>query len=111
MSPVDCTRLLERPRKKDTPIGPPEQATLGPFLRRTLRRKQMQNTYTLGSRTFILDQDEAEAALEAKRVIGGRETMTFNLLPLRRAAVGMRRRPHATGPRWHSVAVRGPEAQ
>jgi ribonucleoside-diphosphate reductase beta chain len=83
MSPVDCPRLLERPRKKDTPIGPPEQATLGPFLRRTLRRKQMQKTYTLGSRTFILDHDKAEAALAAKRVIGGRETMTFNLLPLR----------------------------
>ena len=43
----------------------------------------MQKTYTLGSRTFVLDQDKAEAALAAKRVIGGRETMTFNLLPLR----------------------------
>jgi ribonucleoside-diphosphate reductase beta chain len=43
----------------------------------------MQKTYTLGSRTFVLDQGKAEAALAAKRVIGGRETMTFNLLPLR----------------------------
>ncbi|HET8758764.1 MAG TPA: ribonucleotide-diphosphate reductase subunit beta [Solirubrobacteraceae bacterium] len=43
----------------------------------------MQKTYTLGSRTFVLDQDKAEAALAAKRVVGGRETMTFNLLPLR----------------------------
>jgi ribonucleoside-diphosphate reductase beta chain len=43
----------------------------------------MQKTYTLGDRTFVLDQDKAEAALEAKRVVGGRETMTFNLLPLR----------------------------
>jgi ribonucleoside-diphosphate reductase beta chain len=43
----------------------------------------MQKTYTLGDRTFILDQDKAEAALAAKRVVGGRETMTFNLLPLR----------------------------
>jgi ribonucleoside-diphosphate reductase beta chain len=43
----------------------------------------MQKTYTLGSRTFILDQAKAEAALAAKRVVGGRETMTFNLLPLR----------------------------
>jgi ribonucleoside-diphosphate reductase beta chain len=43
----------------------------------------MQKTYKLGDRTFILDQDKAEAALAAKRVVGGRETMTFNLLPLR----------------------------
>jgi len=43
----------------------------------------MQKTYTLGDRSFILDQDKAEAALAAKRVVGGRETMTFNLLPLR----------------------------
>ena len=43
----------------------------------------MQKTYTLGARTFTLDQGKAEAALAAKRVIGGRETMTFNLLPLR----------------------------
>jgi ribonucleoside-diphosphate reductase beta chain len=43
----------------------------------------MQKTYTLGPRTFVLDQTKAEAALAAKRVVGGRETMTFNLLPLR----------------------------
>ena len=43
----------------------------------------MQKTYMLGARTFVLDQDKAEAALAAKRVVGGRETMTFNLLPLR----------------------------
>jgi ribonucleoside-diphosphate reductase beta chain len=43
----------------------------------------MQKTYMLGTRTFVLDQDKAEAALAAKRVVGGRETMTFNLLPLR----------------------------
>lgn len=43
----------------------------------------MQKTYTIGDRSFVLDQDKAEAALAAKRVIGGRETMTFNLLPLR----------------------------
>ncbi|MBS1678649.1 MAG: ribonucleotide-diphosphate reductase subunit beta [Actinobacteria bacterium] len=45
----------------------------------------MQKTYTLGTRTFVLDQGKAEEALAAKRVIGGRETMTFNLLPLRYA--------------------------
>jgi len=43
----------------------------------------MQTTYTLGGRAFVLDAARAEEALAAKRVIGGRETMTFNLLPLR----------------------------
>jgi ribonucleoside-diphosphate reductase beta chain len=43
----------------------------------------MQSTYTVGTRTFVLDRGKAEAALAAKRVVGGRETMTFNLLPLR----------------------------
>jgi ribonucleoside-diphosphate reductase beta chain len=43
----------------------------------------MQQTYRIGPRTFVLDRAKAEAALAAKRVIGGRETMTFNLLPLR----------------------------
>lgn len=43
----------------------------------------MQTTYSIGSRTFVLDREKAEAALAAKRVVGGRETMTFNLLPLK----------------------------
>ena len=43
----------------------------------------MQQSYTIGPRTFVLDRAKAEAALAAKRVVGGRETMTFNLLPLR----------------------------
>jgi ribonucleoside-diphosphate reductase beta chain len=43
----------------------------------------MQKTYTVGQRTFVLDRGKAEAALAAKRIVGGRETMTFNLLPLR----------------------------
>jgi ribonucleoside-diphosphate reductase beta chain len=43
----------------------------------------MQKTYTIGARSFVLDQAKADQALGAKRVIGGRETMTFNLLPLR----------------------------
>ena len=45
----------------------------------------MQERYTIGERTFFLDRRKAEAALAAKRVVGGRETMTFNLLPLRYA--------------------------
>lgn len=43
----------------------------------------MLKEYSVGGRTFVLDQAKAEAALSAKRVINGRETMTFNLLPLR----------------------------
>jgi len=43
----------------------------------------VQESYTIGSRTFVLDKAKAEEALAAKRVVGGRETMTFNLLPLR----------------------------
>jgi len=31
----------------------------------------------------VLDQDKAEAAFAAKKVINGRATMTFNLLPLK----------------------------
>lgn len=45
----------------------------------------MQTTYSIGPRTFVLDRDKAEAALASKRVVGGRETMCFNLLPLRYA--------------------------
>lgn len=45
----------------------------------------MQTTYAIGPRTFVLDRDKAEAALASKRVVGGRETMCFNLLPLRYA--------------------------
>lgn len=43
----------------------------------------MQTTYTLGPRTFVLDAGRAEEALGAKRVVGGRATAAFNLLPLR----------------------------
>ncbi|AHF91070.1 ribonucleotide reductase, beta subunit [Opitutaceae bacterium TAV1] len=43
----------------------------------------MQKSFTVGTKTFVLDQAKAEAAFAAKRVINGRETMTFNLLPLK----------------------------
>jgi ribonucleoside-diphosphate reductase beta chain len=43
----------------------------------------MDKTYTIGTRHFVLDHDKAEAAFAAKRVINGRQTMTFNLLPLK----------------------------
>ncbi|MBJ7470434.1 MAG: ribonucleotide-diphosphate reductase subunit beta [Solirubrobacteraceae bacterium] len=53
------------------------------FLHRFRRRSTVQKSYSIGPRTFVLDHAKAEAAVAAKRVIGGRETMTFNLLPLR----------------------------
>src|SRR4051812_48518896 len=43
----------------------------------------MHKTFQVGAKTFVLDQAKAEAAFAAKKVINGRETMTFNLLPLR----------------------------
>ncbi len=43
----------------------------------------MQKSFQVGSKIFILDQAKAEAAFAAKRVINGRESMTFNLLPLK----------------------------
>ena len=43
----------------------------------------MQKTFQVGAKTFILDQAKAEAAFAAKKVINGRVTMTFNLLPLK----------------------------
>ena len=43
----------------------------------------MQKVFQVGSKTFVLDQEKAEAAFAAKKVINGRETMTFNLLPLK----------------------------
>ncbi len=43
----------------------------------------MDKTYKIGNREFTLDQDKAEAAFAAKKVINGRKTMTFNLLPLK----------------------------
>ncbi len=43
----------------------------------------MEKSYTIGNKTFVLDQTKAEEAFAAKRIINGRETMTFNLLPLK----------------------------
>ncbi len=43
----------------------------------------MEKTFTIGNKTFVLDQTKAEAAFAAKKIINGRETMTFNLLPLK----------------------------
>ncbi|RYG38052.1 ribonucleotide-diphosphate reductase subunit beta [bacterium] len=43
----------------------------------------MSMTIKVGNKTFTLDEAKAQEALAAKRVINGRETMTFNLLPLK----------------------------
>ncbi len=43
----------------------------------------MDKSFTIGNRTFVLDQDKAEEAFAAKRVINGRDTEAFNLLPLK----------------------------
>lgn len=43
----------------------------------------MHKTFIVGNKSFVLDQAKAEEAFAAKRVINGRETMTFNLLPLK----------------------------
>ena len=40
-------------------------------------------TYNIGQKTFILDKKKAEEAFAAKRVINGRQTMFFNILPLK----------------------------
>ena len=40
-------------------------------------------TVTLGDRTFVLDKEKAQAAFDSKKVINGRETMFFNILPLK----------------------------
>ena len=37
----------------------------------------------LGSKRFVLDEDKAKKAFSAKKVINGKETMFFNILPLK----------------------------
>jgi ribonucleoside-diphosphate reductase beta chain len=43
----------------------------------------MEKTFIVGNRTFVLDQAKAEQAFAEKRVINGRKTEAFNLLPLK----------------------------
>jgi len=40
-------------------------------------------TVTLGNRTFELDAEKAEAAFASKKVINGKDTMFFNILPIK----------------------------
>ena len=43
----------------------------------------MQKIFTVGTKTFTLDEAKAEAAFAAKMVINGRQVPYFNLLPLK----------------------------
>lgn len=43
----------------------------------------MQKSFSVGTKTFVLDQDKAEAAFAAKKVINGRQVPYFNILPLK----------------------------
>ena len=49
----------------------------------------MNKTYDIGGKKFVLDETKAVQAYQEKMVINGRETMTFNLLPLK-VSVGIR---------------------
>ncbi|NBN95474.1 MAG: response regulator SirA, partial [Verrucomicrobia bacterium] len=40
-------------------------------------------TIKVGQKTFVLDKTKAEEAFANKRVINGRESMFFNILPLK----------------------------
>ncbi|MDA9260253.1 ribonucleotide-diphosphate reductase subunit beta [Puniceicoccaceae bacterium] len=43
----------------------------------------MEKTYTIGDKTFVLDETKAAEAYAAKKVINGKDTMFFNILPLK----------------------------
>ena len=43
----------------------------------------MEKSYTIGDKTFVLDQAKAEEAYAAKQIINGKDTVFFNILPLK----------------------------
>ncbi len=43
----------------------------------------MEKNYTIGDKTFVLDQTKAEEAFNSKKIINGNDTMFFNILPLK----------------------------
>jgi ribonucleoside-diphosphate reductase beta chain len=59
------------------------QTTAEPAVTSATERAADARTDELGGRRFVLDRTKAEQALAAKRVVGGRETLAFNLLPLK----------------------------
>src|SRR3954452_19542835 len=83
VSPVACFLVVGIVLGRRTPVCRFPGADGSRFLRRVKGEGAVQQSYTIGPRTFVLDRAKAEAALAAKRVVGGLETMTFNLLPLR----------------------------
>lgn len=48
-----------------------------------MRYLLMEKVFTIGKRNFVLDEDKAMKAFEDKRVINGRPSEAFNLLPLK----------------------------
>jgi len=69
------------------PALPALPLRLGPFALSnelpTLKTTTMEKSYTIGDKTFVLDQAKAEEAFSAKKIINGRDTMFFNILPLK----------------------------
>ena len=61
------------------PVNPP----LSLHSKKQQSHSMATTTIIIGDRQFILDRDKAEAAFAAKRVINGRQTMFFNILPLK----------------------------
>ena len=43
----------------------------------------MEKNYKIGDKTFVLDQSKAEEAFNSKKIINGKDTMFFNILPLK----------------------------
>ncbi len=43
----------------------------------------MEKTYKIGNKSFVLDEDKAIRAFQEKKVINGRNSVAFNLLPLK----------------------------
>lgn len=65
-----------------TTQGQPESAA-GVALAEDGDNTENKKVFKVGERTFVLDQQKAEEAFAAKKVINGIDTMTFNLLPLK----------------------------
>jgi ribonucleoside-diphosphate reductase beta chain len=67
--------VLKRVEVTESPPPPNPDPSLS-FMAQT-------TTIQIGDRSFILDREKAEAAYAAKRIINGRETMFFNILPVK----------------------------
>ena len=81
MSKIELTAPTQIGSLRDAALVP--QATIRTPSSLAHSTMSATTTVTLGDRTFTLDKTKAEAAFAAKRVINGRETMFFNILPLK----------------------------